>query len=73
MHSPFEILKKRPEGSFCRFEAVNDLASANIRIKSCLHYPRVSTLCLTNAHTMSLLSVDQVSGSMPEGSEGFRE
>ena len=33
MHSPFDILKKNPEGSFCRFEAVNDLASANIRIK----------------------------------------
>ena len=33
MHSPFDILKKKPEGSFCRFEAVNDLASANIRIK----------------------------------------
>ena len=33
MHSPFDILKKQPEGSFCRFEAVNDLASANIRIK----------------------------------------
>jgi hypothetical protein len=36
MHSPFDILKKRPEGSFCRFEAVNDLASANIRIKELL-------------------------------------
>ena len=33
MHSPFDILKKNPEGSFCRFEAVNDLASANIRLK----------------------------------------
>ena len=33
MHSPFDILKKKPEGSFCRFEVVNDLASANIRIK----------------------------------------
>jgi hypothetical protein len=33
MHSPFDILKKKPEGSFCRFEAVNDLASANIRVK----------------------------------------
>ena len=33
MHSSFDILKKNPEGSFCRFEAVNDLASANIRIK----------------------------------------
>ena len=33
VHSPFDILKKKPEGSFCRFEAVNDLASANIRIK----------------------------------------
>jgi hypothetical protein len=33
MHSPFDILKKKSEGSFCRFEAVNDLASANIRIK----------------------------------------
>ena len=38
-----------------------------------LHYPRVSTLCLTNARTMSLPSADQVSGSTPEGSEGFRE
>jgi hypothetical protein len=33
MQSSFDILKKNPEGSFCRFEAVNDLASANIRIK----------------------------------------
>ena len=33
MHSPFEILKKEPAGSFRRFERVNDLASANIRIK----------------------------------------
>jgi hypothetical protein len=33
VHAPFDILKKKPEGSFCRFEAVNDLASANIRIK----------------------------------------
>jgi hypothetical protein len=36
MHSPFDILKKKPEGSFCRFEAVNDLESANIRIKELL-------------------------------------
>jgi hypothetical protein len=36
MHSPFDILKKKPEGSFGRFEAVNDLASANIRIKELL-------------------------------------
>jgi len=33
MHSPFEILKKEPGGSFRRFEPVSDLASANIRIK----------------------------------------
>jgi hypothetical protein len=33
MYSPFEILKKKPEGSFRRFESVNDLVSANIRIK----------------------------------------
>jgi hypothetical protein len=33
MHSPFDILKKPREGSFCRFEAVNDLQAANIRIK----------------------------------------
>jgi hypothetical protein len=50
MHSPFDILKKKPEGSFCRFEGVNDLA---------------------NARTMSLLSADQVSGSMPEGSDHY--
>ena len=36
MHSPFDILKKQPEGSFCRFEGVNDLASANILIKELL-------------------------------------
>jgi hypothetical protein len=29
MHSPFEILKKEPAGSFRRFERVSDLASAN--------------------------------------------
>ena len=33
MHSPFDILKKKPEGSFRWFEAVDDLESANIRIK----------------------------------------
>jgi hypothetical protein len=33
MHSLFDILKKKPDGSFRRFEAVNDLASANIRIR----------------------------------------
>ena len=33
MHSPFEILKKEPKGSFRRFEPVSDLASANIRIR----------------------------------------
>ena len=33
MRSPFEILKKEPAGSFRRFERVNDLVSANIRIK----------------------------------------
>ena len=33
MHSPFEILKKVPAGSFRRFEPVSDLASANIRIR----------------------------------------
>ena len=32
MNSPFDILKK-PDGSFRWFEAVNDLESANIRIK----------------------------------------
>jgi hypothetical protein len=29
MHSPFDILKKKPEGSFCW----NDHESANIRIR----------------------------------------
>ncbi len=33
MNSPFDILKKTPEGSFRWFGAVNDLESANIRIK----------------------------------------
>jgi hypothetical protein len=33
MHSPFEILKKEPAGSFRWFEAVTDLESANIRIR----------------------------------------
>jgi hypothetical protein len=33
VHSPFEILKKEPNGSFLWFEAVNDLESANCRIK----------------------------------------
>jgi len=32
MHSPFDILKKKPEGSFRWFEAAKDLESANIRI-----------------------------------------
>ena len=33
MNSPFDILKKKPEGSFRRFETANDLESANVRIK----------------------------------------
>ncbi len=33
MRSPFEILKREPAGSFRRFEAVSNLACANIRIK----------------------------------------
>jgi hypothetical protein len=33
MHSPFDILKNNPEGSFGWFETVNDLESANIRIR----------------------------------------
>ena len=33
MNSPFDILKRKPEGSFRWFEAMNDLDSANIRIK----------------------------------------
>ena len=33
MNSPFDILKKESEGSFRWVEAVNDLESANIRIK----------------------------------------
>ncbi len=33
MHSPFEILRKEPAGSFRRFEPVSDFASASIRIK----------------------------------------
>jgi hypothetical protein len=33
MHSSFDILKKKPEGTFRRFETTNDLESANVRIK----------------------------------------
>ena len=33
MHLPFDILKKERDGSFRWFEAVNDLWSANIRIR----------------------------------------
>jgi hypothetical protein len=33
MHSPFEILKKEPDGSFRWFEAMSDLESAKTRIK----------------------------------------
>jgi len=33
VHSSFDILKKNPNGSFLRVEAVNDLDSANARIK----------------------------------------
>jgi hypothetical protein len=32
MYSTFDILKKKPEGSFRWFEAATDLDSANIRI-----------------------------------------
>jgi hypothetical protein len=32
MYSSFDILKKKPDGSFRWFEAANDLESANIRI-----------------------------------------
>ena len=33
MHLPFDTLKKERDGSFRWFEAVNDLGSANIRIR----------------------------------------
>ena len=33
MHSPFDMLKKNRKRSFCRFEAVDDLACANLRIR----------------------------------------
>jgi hypothetical protein len=33
MYSSFDILKKKPEGSFRWFEAASDLESANIRIE----------------------------------------
>ena len=33
MNPPFEILNKKPEGSFRWFEAVNNLESADIRIR----------------------------------------
>jgi hypothetical protein len=33
VHSSFDILKKNPDGSFLPVEAVNDLDSANTRIK----------------------------------------
>jgi hypothetical protein len=33
MHLPFDILKKERDGSFRWFEAINDLGSANIRIR----------------------------------------
>jgi hypothetical protein len=33
MHSPFDILKKEPEGSFRWYGAASDLESANIRIE----------------------------------------
>jgi hypothetical protein len=36
MHSPFDILKKKPEGSFRRIETANNLESANVRIKELL-------------------------------------
>ncbi len=55
MNSPFDILKKKPEGSFRRFEAVNDLESANIRIKELIALSPVGTLCLTNARITSFL------------------
>jgi hypothetical protein len=32
MYSSFDILKKKPEGTFRWFESANDLVSANIRI-----------------------------------------
>jgi len=36
MHSPFDILKKKPEGCFRSLETANDLESANVRIKELL-------------------------------------
>jgi len=49
MHSPFDILKKKPEGSFRWFEAVNDLESANIRIRELLALFPGEYVVLTNA------------------------
>ena len=36
MHFTFDILKKKPDGSFRRFEAASDLESANVRIQELL-------------------------------------
>ena len=67
MHSPFDILKKKPEGSFCWFEAASDLASANIRITELLALSRVSTLCLTNARITSFWPPIKLLGRPQEG------
>ena len=49
MHSPFDILKKKTEGSFRWFEAVNDLESAHIRIRELLALSPGEYVVLTNA------------------------
>ena len=57
MYSPFDILKKEPIGSFLWFEAVNDLESANGRIKDLVGLSPGEYVVVdqrTNARTASL-------------------
>jgi hypothetical protein len=67
MNSPFDILKKEPEGSFRWFEAVNDLESANIRIKELIAISPGEYVVFDNARITSFLPTHQASGSTPEG------
>jgi hypothetical protein len=72
MNSPFDILKKEPEGSFRWVEAVNDLEFANIRIKELIALSP-STLCLTNARITSFLPPHQVFDLTPEGNDHYAQ
>ena len=69
MHLPFDILKKERDGSFRWFETVNDLGSANVRIRELIALSPGDYVVFDHARITPSLPHHQVSGLTPEGSE----